>query len=252
MIYYLYVQQEIRNVDRPQVIGYFFANSNSIDTHNHIRQFELALEKKWITQDAYFRLTTTKVGMDATDSWMLMNHHNLFPYFVSNRYSVTNQRKVPMKAYAGILSGQLIELAKKMEEEEVERSSRRREDIAMDDNGAGLGEDLDTSMNDHDVQRNVTITYDNGKGKIINNCIYIRDNYDGNGKNHGLAKFPVIVTKNNRRRAMSKQCDRCKKLTTCFCTRCMKPLCHSLSNIHSRKCFIDHISNRTSPRNTNS
>ena len=88
--------EEIRYVDRPQVIDEFFNDSNSIDSNNQLRQFELALEKKWVTQDPYFRLTTTKIGMDVTDAWMLINHHGLFHASILNRYAVTNQRNLPM------------------------------------------------------------------------------------------------------------------------------------------------------------
>jgi hypothetical protein len=36
-------------VDRPDLIAKFFASSNVVDTHNQLRQFLLALEKKWLT-----------------------------------------------------------------------------------------------------------------------------------------------------------------------------------------------------------
>ena len=37
-----------RLVDRPDMISKFFATSNTIDTHNQLCQFNLALEKKWL------------------------------------------------------------------------------------------------------------------------------------------------------------------------------------------------------------
>ena len=239
--------KEIRYDNRPQVIDEFFNDSNSIDSNNHLRQFELALEKKWVTQDPYFRLTTTKIGIDVTDSWMLMNHHDLFPAFVVNRYAVTNQRKVPMKAYAGILGGQLIELADRMEREEEERENEDTErTIANDD----TTNDINDSREQILQQPINTITYNDRQGKIIHNCIKIRDYIDGNCINHGLAKFPVAIERiNNRKRRLAKQCSHCKKLTTCFCTHCMKPMCHSLTNMHSRTCFVDHIPCRMSVRN---
>ena len=46
----------VRLVDRPEVISDFFQAANVIDTANHVRQYELALEKKWCTHDPYFRL----------------------------------------------------------------------------------------------------------------------------------------------------------------------------------------------------
>jgi hypothetical protein len=43
-----------RYVDHPQVISIFFASSNTINTHNQLRQDNLRLEKKWMTQNHGF------------------------------------------------------------------------------------------------------------------------------------------------------------------------------------------------------
>ena len=45
-----------RHVARPHVISQFFRYSNCVDVHNQARQFELALERSWVTHEAYFRL----------------------------------------------------------------------------------------------------------------------------------------------------------------------------------------------------
>ena len=58
-----------RNVQRPAVISEYFKDSNVIDSHNQARQYELALEKRWITKDCYFRVNTTLLGMTVTDCW---------------------------------------------------------------------------------------------------------------------------------------------------------------------------------------
>ncbi len=52
----------VREVDRPDMISEFFKHSNTIDKHNQSRQSELALEKRWLTHDPYFRLLTTLIG----------------------------------------------------------------------------------------------------------------------------------------------------------------------------------------------
>jgi hypothetical protein len=51
-------------VEHPDIISNFFEGSNSIDKHNQSRQFDIALEKTWLTQDPYFRLATTLIGMN--------------------------------------------------------------------------------------------------------------------------------------------------------------------------------------------
>jgi hypothetical protein len=42
-----------------------------------VRQYELALEKKWLTQDQFFRLHTTLTGMTVADVWKLASFHKL-------------------------------------------------------------------------------------------------------------------------------------------------------------------------------
>ena len=43
-----------REVARPEIVSNHFNRSNVVDLHNQAQQTELALEKKWITQNAFF------------------------------------------------------------------------------------------------------------------------------------------------------------------------------------------------------
>ena len=61
----------IRHIARPDVISNFFDASNKVDLHNQSRQFSLAIEKKWVTTNAYFRLYQTITGMVVTDAWKM-------------------------------------------------------------------------------------------------------------------------------------------------------------------------------------
>jgi hypothetical protein len=63
-----------RNVRRPQLISHYFSLSNRIDNHNHARQYELALEKQWVTQSGFFRLDVTFLGMTVVDCWKAFKH----------------------------------------------------------------------------------------------------------------------------------------------------------------------------------
>ena len=67
----------------------------------------------------------------------------------------------------------------------------------------------DININEMQHQQFNSLKYDDGRGKVINNCTFIKDYIDGNGNNHRLAKFPVIIGKNGRRRSMIKLCDCC-------------------------------------------
>ena len=59
-----------REVLRPEVVGDFFSRSNIIDAGNQLRQDELALEKLWLTQDPWFRIDTTVVGVCVIDAFL--------------------------------------------------------------------------------------------------------------------------------------------------------------------------------------
>jgi hypothetical protein len=64
-------------VDCPQVVSNFFAGSNVNDTHNQLCQDSLKLEKKWITQNPWFHLATTLIGITVTDAFLLCNNHKV-------------------------------------------------------------------------------------------------------------------------------------------------------------------------------
>lgn len=94
-----------RHVERPQLISLFFGASNRIDSWNHLRQYELALEKKWVTQCGYFRIFTTLTGMTVGDCY------GLIPY-------ITNRKKDTIIDVADELAAEMIETAQKEEQKE--------------------------------------------------------------------------------------------------------------------------------------
>ena len=83
---------------RPQIIFNYFKYSNCVDLHNQSRQFNLALENRWITQSPYFRLYTTMVGMTAVDAWK-----------ASRLKECSN---MTVKEYGNILAAGMIKAAK--------------------------------------------------------------------------------------------------------------------------------------------
>ena len=62
----------VRHIARPEIISTYFQVSNKVDLHNQARQYELKLEKKWVTTDPYFRLYSTLVGINVIDAWKCM------------------------------------------------------------------------------------------------------------------------------------------------------------------------------------
>ena len=59
----------VRDVPRPALVSYFFQHVNAIDIHNHLRQYCLRIEKRWVTSNPYFQLTTTLMGMNVVDTF---------------------------------------------------------------------------------------------------------------------------------------------------------------------------------------
>ena len=64
-----------RWIDRPSVISFYFEKSNGIDVSNQMRQKELRLEKCWVTNDGYFRILTSMIGMNVVDCWRAYRFH---------------------------------------------------------------------------------------------------------------------------------------------------------------------------------
>ena len=59
----------------PHFIGRYFSAYNAIDNHNKMRQYDLEIDKYWVTQSEYFRLlTTVALGMGITDRDTLLCH----------------------------------------------------------------------------------------------------------------------------------------------------------------------------------
>ena len=48
-----------------------------MDIRNQARQFDLALEKNWVTQDVYFRLYMTLTAMNVRDLWIFFKSSHI-------------------------------------------------------------------------------------------------------------------------------------------------------------------------------
>ena len=245
---------EIREVDRPDVITKFYRDSNSVDKNNQRRQHELALEKKWITQNCYFRLTTTLFGICVTDTANLMHFHDLFPSSVRRRCEDTgDNRSVPLRSYAGNLASQMLKKADMIEEEARTTMARAisrmdstsSEDTTVTDDSTQIQHENETIDND--------ITYISASGREYHGCLLIDTILDGKGCEHRLGKFPVIESglKQKKRRARVQQCYLCGKETTMFCIDCNAAYCYSDNfHGHGRKCFQRHLPRRNNRRST--
>ena len=93
----------VRLVERPDIISKFFQDSNSIDKHNQSRQFDLALEKTWLTQDPYFHLCITLIGMIVVNAWKLADW-----YKILNPLNSRVDTKMTIQKFSGALCYQIV------------------------------------------------------------------------------------------------------------------------------------------------
>lgn len=66
-----------RSIPRPEIIHFYYQYAPLIDEHNKARQAVLALEKRWLTKDAWFRLLTTLVGMCVVDMFRIYRYDQI-------------------------------------------------------------------------------------------------------------------------------------------------------------------------------
>ena len=218
-----------RYVDRPQVISIFFAGSNVIDTHNQLRQDSLKLEKKWVTQNPWFRLATTLVGINVTDAFLLCNYHQVLN--CSKRSDDDQERKVTIQRFAGMLANQLIQFANK------QGSGNAGRFLPEDDIGFAVSiSETVTDLSSPTLTSSLAIT----GGKNV-----IRSGSDANGITHFLVKYPVTQDPSGRKRTKMRKCKLCleqgkRRDVGQYCFTCGES--YSLCNTcESRDCFNEHV-----------
>jgi hypothetical protein len=94
---YSHKKIHIHHVDRPDAISKFFEKLNTINSHNQLHRGQLNLDKCWVTQDCWFRLHTTIIGIDTTYTFHMAVHHKLIP-----------KGYYPITYFSGVLSQQQI------------------------------------------------------------------------------------------------------------------------------------------------
>lgn len=87
-----------RSVQRPEVLSKYYAQSNKVDMHNQSRQGDLRLERHWKTDDCWFRIITTFIGITVVDSWKA---------FRSARVLKGSER-LPLKDFVNHLTWELL------------------------------------------------------------------------------------------------------------------------------------------------
>jgi hypothetical protein len=212
-----------RDVERPDVVSSFFQDSNVIDSHNQSRQHNLALEKKWLTKDAYFRLATTHIGINVVDSYKLADFHGIINF---KKKSI--EKKMTVVRFAGILGHQLIKNAQRLSE-----------------GGSRFLSPIPQNCNLITVPTNITeSTLSSISGDAAVFSVPIRSEADANNMIHHLVKLPLKVDKSGRKRCRSRPCKRCKEQgirhdVTVYCFTCGEG--SNYCNDTNRDCFLWHV-----------
>ena len=86
----------------------YFLGFNKADKHNQLRQSELALEKKWLTTDGWFRLFTTLIGINTVDTMLVLRaeSHSRHEYktMSTRRFTEILAEDLIMNTFDGALS----------------------------------------------------------------------------------------------------------------------------------------------------
>ena len=88
-----------REIFRPAICSNYFNASNKIDVHNQLRQGLLLLEEHWKTNDGWFRIIVTIIGMTVTDAYLA----SVFSFPSDSAYSCLH-----VKEFANALAAQLV------------------------------------------------------------------------------------------------------------------------------------------------
>ena len=222
-----------RDIKRPHMLAEYFKNSNQIDKHNHARQSQLAVEKNLVTQDGYFRLWCTYLGMTVTDAWKLYRfgldtkHYNkelsiiafanilcethlLNDYNGTANESTTNQ---PLMLLSQPSSRQTLDFPT-----QIVTTSRA---TALSSLASGSMNGLVQIGNGKYVPASFNPPHKSAQCLPTNQYIHA-----GNGS----------FTKKRRKR---NRCRVCGAHTTCQCTVCFGWVCNPLSS-NPKTCFVSH------------
>jgi hypothetical protein len=168
---------DVDHVDRPDALLKFFEKSNNIDSHTQLHQGQLALEKCWVTQDCWFRLHATIIGIHTMYMFRMAAHHKLIP-----------KGSYPMMEFALVLSHQLITHLKAIESHVVRQNLNSSLHFKSPNFGGSLADDtpshalvMPTPSPIEAAQPLYSLIDQNGKE---HHCVPFKKERDKNGKNH--------------------------------------------------------------------
>jgi hypothetical protein len=200
-----------------------------IDRHNQVRQFELALEKRWLTQNPFFRLHCTIIGINVVDCYKLSEHHDIINHRIPNK-----DYKMTMTQFASVLANQLIN--------NVDRllsfySPLSQEVSSLIDAPSNI---TVSNASQESTSSTSTLTAD----KLP---ISLRKMEDANGTEHHQIAYEITTGSTGKRRTKTRLCVLClrnnnkKRLVGYGCYTCGIALCCITKQNVDRDCFEEHV-----------
>jgi hypothetical protein len=243
-----------RPVERPEVISRYFQYSDVVDAHNHARQALLGLEKKWATQNCWFRLDCTFIGITLTDSWKAFKigapeniksekeisvidfTERVVWDCLNNTFDDSNEGDGEEGNQQGPVFNDLspmtdLKCPPHQEGNESSTNKRRRRAIDMNQDHAAPES---SNAGPHEI-----LNVCNGSGGSVYSPLTV-----DSSAAHSKWKSPVLPGKS---RANRLACRLCKRLTTVRCIQCDHSFCDDGSGAGDalRFCWTKHKDQKT-------
>lgn len=217
----------VREVPRPRIVSTYFDKSNAIDSHNHVRQFELALEKFWVTQNPWFRLSTTLFGMGVVDCWKAYRYH------LNQKHK---QKQIPIRSFASLLARELLHNSFCNDREEDDNKTLP----------ASLPGDREAEVSHHltppgpAIDLNIEQSASNGSISSLSSASVGQ---------HRLGKYEEFVKKDGGKRTMRNRCRVCLRngktsFSRFYCIDCGVCFCADGTGKKGqlvRMCWSEHL-----------
>ena len=104
---------------------------------------------------------------------------------------------IPIKAFVGRLSAQLMKKADVLDEQERMKMKLVSKQLVLTSSEDSDMSDMTTvteTVDDNDELEDLGLTYTTPSGHVIVGCSPVEIYRDGNGMTHTLAKFPAVQT----------------------------------------------------------
>ena len=244
-----------RKIPRPHLASTYYLHNNKIDMHNHARQFELAIEKAWVTGDGYWRCFQTILGITVCDAWKLYKHH------LPNR---STDKDITMKDFGSVMALACLTncyssappderhlYLPQDQEDNILPPGPLPASINMDEDTSNISHILDSPSATAQISRSSSSSsrkrlFDNGHKSV---SATIKVDHDRAKVTRNTTTVTRSAEKNRGKRAVRVQRYRCvvcteedrECRTEYYCSMCKLPVCQDGAGRDKRQCYSIHV-----------